>query len=278
MAKKHGKRVALLREVSVRSSSSPSKSFQQSRGQSTRLDEDVRNEEPQEVILKEIPRNPEVPDGEMAAQREMLLTQARGLLLRGTKSNEAAGRAYNKLKPFHPHGDWVPFLKTEAARVGISFRTLQEYMRMAREKDDLLKKEKSAHFGEADDPYAQSIRSGNERAKTTRTQTDQQLASPANSTSNKKSNTRRKAGIYRLPLSLTGLQKLYLDALRGLPNWGEIELAIILHLETLFVSYRVVADPAEPGIHEDREGDTTTSFTRLEADLNSGAASDAAQV
>jgi len=194
-------------------------------------------------------------------------------LSRGLKAGLAAGRAYNELKSFFPHGKWLPFLKAEAARFGLSFRTLQEYMRMAREHDALVKKEKSASFGKADDPQAQAISSANKRAKATRGQIDEQLPSIVTAPSNRKINRNRKAGIYRLPLSLTGQQKLYLDALQDLPNWGDIELAIITNLKKLFVLYGVANDLAESGIHDDRE----VNPIELDTNINFGTANDAAQ-
>ena len=221
-----------------------------------------------EVSLK--PANAEVlAQDETSIQRDKLIDQARDLLSRAFKGGLAAGRAYNELRPFFQHGDWVPFLKAEADRAGLSFRTLQEYMRMAHERDALLKKEKSAKalFEDSNDPQAQAIRKGNKAAKANRAQTDI-----------KKTNRQRKAGIYRLPLSLTGQQKFYVDALRNLPNWADAQLAIITKLEELFVLYGVVNDLEEPEIHPERELDTTATFKQLEANPNPGTATDAAQI
>jgi hypothetical protein len=276
MAMKYGKQPIgrkqsqgpLLREVSSKSLTSRRNSHQQlSKQELTGTDQ------------ADAPQNAEVLAQDVTSiQREELIDQARNLLSRGLKANLAAGRAYNQLKPFFPHGEWVPFLKNEAASFGLSFRTLQEFMRMARESDALVKKEKSASFGQADDPQAKAITNANETAKATRAQIEEQLSSPVKSQSTRNTNRHRKAGIYRLPLSLTGQQKLYVDALRDLPNWADVELAIITNLEKLFDLYGVVNHPAEPGLHNNRELGTTATVKGHETDINSETAIDAAQV
>jgi hypothetical protein len=130
MAMKNGKQpigkkqsqVLLLREVSSKSLTSRRNSLQQS-----------SKEELTGTDQTDAPQNAEVlAQDETSIQREKLIDQARNLLSRGLKANLAAGRAYNQLKPFFPHGEWVPFLRDEAARFGLSFRTLQEFMRRAR--------------------------------------------------------------------------------------------------------------------------------------------------
>ena len=265
--KKVHSHVAVLREVAVKSPAS------------VRELADTSKKKTRELVQTDAPQNAEVLAQDVTSiQREVLIDQARNLLSRGLKANLAAGRAYNQLRPFFPHGEWVPFLKAEAARAGLSFRTLQEFMRMARENDALVKKEKSASFRQADDPQAKAITNANETAKATRAQIEEQLPSPVNSQSTRNTNRHRKAGIYRLPLSLTGQQKLYLDALRDLPNWADIELAIIVNLEKLFVLYGVLNGLAEPGLHKIRDLGTEATVKELETDLNSETAIDVAQV
>jgi hypothetical protein len=56
------------------------------------------------------------------------------VLKRGRSAGIEAGQILNHLKDrkLIPHGEWEPFLKGEAAKYGLSIRSLQEYMKMAK--------------------------------------------------------------------------------------------------------------------------------------------------
>jgi hypothetical protein len=67
------------------------------------------------------------------------------------EANLEAGRIYVELKPYFPYRTWLPFLKAEAEVVGLNYRTIQSYMKLARETDNPQKYAKSAYC-KAEDP------------------------------------------------------------------------------------------------------------------------------
>lgn len=80
-----------------------------------------------------------------------LITKARFALSRGKEANLEAGRNYEELRPLFTYGTWLPFLKSEASMFGLSYRTIQDFMKQARETDNPEKYAKSAHCV-AEDP------------------------------------------------------------------------------------------------------------------------------
>lgn len=80
-----------------------------------------------------------------------LIEKERFALARGEEANLEAGGAFEELRPHFPYGTWLPFIKSEAARFGLSHRTIQDYMRRFRETKDPEKCAKSAHCV-GDDP------------------------------------------------------------------------------------------------------------------------------
>jgi hypothetical protein len=235
-----------------------------------------------------IPQIEDTDDAEAVAQdatdteRTMRIAVARSFLARGLRANLEAGRAYNDLKPLFAHGEWIPFLKAEAALFGLSFRTLQEYMRMANEADERAKKEIPAFFPPATDPENQAINDATEQAQGAVDEAIQRSAEVSMPEHNREvDRPRRKrvrlGGTYRLPLFLTGDQKDNVDTLRNIPDWPEAELAIIATLERLFVRYGIVSGPDSLEPQQDPQVGTII-FEERKTDLRPGAATDAAQI
>jgi hypothetical protein len=197
-----------------------------------------------------------------ADKRSMLTEKARGLLARGLKANLEAGRTYNKLKPLFVHGDWIPFLEAEGALVGLSLRTLQEYMRRAHEADEVAKKEDPAFFPPATDFQAQAVKEATRKARASVVRAGKAFPKLATSEPNWKTikpQKKRIDGIYRVPLVLTGDQKTKLDALRNSSNWPAAAKVIVSAIDGLFVRFGIVNTSEAPQIqHEKRPNKKVT--------------------
>src|SRR6266705_1988928 len=102
--------------------------------------------------------------GEKAQSAESVVAQFKADLLaeleskafqwiaRGREANIELGRVFNQIKNLLEHGSWEPYYETTFAPKSVALRTAQEYMRMARETDDLTKNADSALFPPATDP------------------------------------------------------------------------------------------------------------------------------
>lgn len=94
-----------------------------------------------------------------------LETKAFDWIARGREANIELGRVFNKIKPLQKHGEWKPYFAKTFEPRGIRLRTAVEYMRLAREADEITKKADSALFPPATDPQAVEIREATERAR-----------------------------------------------------------------------------------------------------------------
>ena len=120
-----------------------------------------------------------------------------------------AGRAFNRLKPMFPKGTWLARLKMEEYRSGHSVRSLQDYMKAAREAD--AKNEEVRAFAKATDPGAVAVTEAGEQAA--HKVADAISATELNSTAKPRTkNPPRKSpplleGRFHLPLYLSGDEK-----------------------------------------------------------------------
>lgn len=166
----------------------------------------------------------------------------RSTATRGHQANIELGRVFNQIKALLKHGEWKPYFGETFVPRGIPLRTATEYMRLAREHDEITKKADSALFPPATDAQATEINTAAEEAK-------QEVASAAadqtESAESQSGPTLRKSrprldGLYRLPLFLTGKQKDNLDALRNSENWADAALEITTTIDELCIRYGLV--------------------------------------
>jgi hypothetical protein len=157
-----------------------------------------------------------------------LAAEAMSFLRRGREANVEAGRRFNKIKSILGHGHWKAYFRKTFASWGITQRTAQNYMAMARKADADLKKENFSFSKVASDPHARAMHRANEKAKT------EVALAAAQSTTPKREPVRRD-GIYNLPLFLTAGEQNATDELRKSPNWPSAERKIVSLLNDLGV-------------------------------------------
>jgi hypothetical protein len=155
-----------------------------------------------------------------------LTAEAMSCLRRGREANAEAGRRFNKIKSILGHGHWKTYFRKTFAPWGITQRTAQNYMAMARKADAELKKENFSFSKAATDPHAQAMQRVNQKAKT-------DVATAAAQSPTPKRESVRRDGIYNLPLFLTGGEQDATDELRKSPNWPSGEKKIVSLLNDL---------------------------------------------
>jgi hypothetical protein len=168
-------------------------------------------------------------DSKSKAKEELvavLAAQALGFIRRGHEANVDAGRRFNKIKKILGHGRWKAYFHKTFAPCGITQRTAQNYMAMAREADADLKKESFSFSQTASDPHAQAMRRANENAQA-------EVAIAAAQSSTLKREPVRRDGIYKLPLFLTVGEQKATDELCKSPNWPAAEKKIVSLLNVL---------------------------------------------
>jgi len=92
-----------------------------------------------------------------------LLTAGRAALSDSFEGTLTAGRAFNALKPMFKKGTWLARLELEASRSGHSVRSIQEYMKAAKEAD--AKNAKLRAFAKATDKQSLDIKAAGEQAE-----------------------------------------------------------------------------------------------------------------
>ena len=157
-----------------------------------------------------------------------LATQAIAFLQRGREANVEAGRKFNEIKRILGHGHWKAYFRKTFAPCGITQRTAQNYMAMARKADADLKKENFSFSQAASDPHARAMHRANEKAKT-------EVAIAAAQSPTLKGEPVGRDAIYKLPLCLTVAEQDATDKLRKSPNWPSAERKIVSLLNDLCV-------------------------------------------
>ena len=142
---------------------------------------------------------------------------------RGGAANIEVGRALNELKKILAHGKWQRHIAETFARCGVTLRSAERYMKLARQADAVSTIDNLSTFGATDRAQAEvGAASGHKLTKA----------------------ARRAEGIYQLPLRMTGDEKNAMDTLRKLPDWPRAEKTIIALLKRLLVKYGIVAKDA----------------------------------
>jgi hypothetical protein len=160
---------------------------------------------------------------------QFLETEALHWITRGYEVNVALGRLFTEMKLIVGHGRWERYFAEKFAPRGISLRTGQEFMRLAAIETESPKNADLAHFPEATDAQASEIKEATLKA--------QKKLSEARKQGPQQPPHKRRvrlAGIYRLPLWLTGQEKDDLDALRKTANWPAAEAELLAVLRRLF--------------------------------------------
>ena len=166
-------------------------------------------------------------------------------IARGREANIELGRVFNQIKNLLEHGMWEPYYETTFAPKSVALRTAQEYMRMAREADELTKNADFALFPAATDPQATAVNVAVEQAERAVADATANEPAPPKPEPEKKPKRPHRSrprldGLYHLPLYLTGDQKDNLDALRQSQNWLGAELAIRATIDRVLVQYGYV--------------------------------------
>ncbi len=152
-------------------------------------------------------------------------------MARGREANIEVGRALKELKKILGHGKWQRHIAETFAPCGITLRSAERYMKLAREADAASKNDKLSTFKPATDRAAKEIKNADERV---------QAEGGAASTDKLKKEPRRVDGIYNLPLRMSRDEQDAMDALRKLPDWPRTEKMIIGLLRRLWVKYGIV--------------------------------------
>jgi hypothetical protein len=205
-------------------------------------------------LLKSIRRFPRLPRRYPRLPAEDVATQAKAnrladlderafkWLARGRPANIELGRVFNQIKALLKHGDWKPYFAEKFAPHGISLRTATEYMRFAREADEITKKANSALFPPATDQQSQAMNDANGEAQAAVALAGEQspetsALEPGTEIKNTRKKRRRIDGIYKLPLYMTGDQKAATDLLLKSEDWHSAETAIMNLLKRLHIRY-----------------------------------------
>ena len=173
------------------------------------------------------------------AEANMLLMEGRVGLADTSRGILVAGRAFNKLKRMFPKGTWLPRLKMEAEKSGHSVRSIQEYMKAAKEAD--AKNAKPRVFAKAIDPQAVVMTEAGERAaqKVADAITATELTG---TTELKTKKPPRKSpplldGRFHLPLYLTGDEKKASKQMLASQNWPRVQKYLTAKWRRLLAQY-----------------------------------------
>jgi hypothetical protein len=154
-----------------------------------------------------------------------LLTVARRALAAASWDMEEAGRALNRLKPmFRKKGTWGSRLEMEHQRSGHSVRSLQEYMKAAKEAD--AKNAELRVFAKATDTTAVAIEKAGEAAeqKVKEAITAGELVGPTGpAVKRSRKSPPLKDGIFNFPMCLTGKEKEASKRAVASEEWSELQ-------------------------------------------------------
>lgn len=153
---------------------------------------------------------------------------------RRREANLDIGRACIELKTILGHGKWQPHFAEILAPSGLTLRTVERYMRKAKEADAQAKNDNRTILKPATDEYAASIRSATEHYQA-------KLSVVSTQSGPRKTPTR----LYRLALrGLADHEHDAVDALRRLPEWPSLEKKLVSFLRKQFVKYGVLTSSA----------------------------------
>jgi hypothetical protein len=152
-------------------------------------------------------------------------------IARGRKANVELGRLFLLIKAIVGHGRWESYYAERFRGCGISKRTAQVYMDLARKEDATSKTADSAVFAKAMDPQAVKTRDATAKAK----------AEVGHSQNEKV----RPDGIFKLPLFLTGEEQKATHVLVHSSDWPIAQREIIRLLKELCVRFGIFERRAE---------------------------------
>jgi hypothetical protein len=178
-------------------------------------------------------------EDELKAQRVALEARAWRLFATRRKVRLELGRTFLQLKATFKHGEWTKGYYSETfGATGVSFRTVQRWMKKAREANLISKNDKMTLFPPALDADAVKTREATAKAEAE--------GSHKLTTGEIQLEGLR---IYRLPIHLTGDQRDRTDELRRLPKWPRAEQKIIDLLNQLHVEFGIIngTEKEQPG-------------------------------
>jgi hypothetical protein len=150
-------------------------------------------------------------------------------MARGREAKIEIGRAMNELKRILGHGRWKRHFAETFAPRGLSLRTAERYMKLAKAEVD-SKIDKLALFKPAGDPQAVQVRNATEKAKTEADGAVRPLRGPKQ--------------IYKLALHLNVAERIAADKLWASSHRRHAEKKIIDLLKQLFIEFHIVIDEA----------------------------------
>lgn len=191
---------------------------------------DIETISKQTEPIRRFPRIVKSTEELLLDERARLEARAWQLFATRSKVRLEIGRTFIQLKATFKHGEWIKAYYAQKFRAsGVGFRTVQRWMKMAREADKNSKNDKLTHFPVASDSDAVRIREA-----TTKAEAEVGLRPKPGSSGNDM------FCIYRLPLRLTREQRDRTDALRRSPKWPRAERRIVDSLDRLHVEFGVI--------------------------------------
>jgi hypothetical protein len=162
-------------------------------------------------------------------------------LARGRPANTEAGRAFRELKKIF-HRKWMRHFKEKFEPRGITLRTAENYMKLAREADANI--EKLSILKSASDQGAKDIRAATERAKT-------EFGGPARNKAGQERARLESPGLYRLPLHMSGDERDATDRLVKSPEWHRAEQEIVALIKQLHFDFGIVGMDSLPEVNNE---------------------------
>jgi hypothetical protein len=192
------------------------------------------NEQAHQAGIQRFPRNKDdivpVEQVDVETRIAQLDAQVFRSAARRREANLEIGRACIELKKILGHGKWQTHFADILAPSGITLRTVERYMRRAKEAAAQAKNDSGTIFKPAADEYAASVRSA--------TKHSQAKLSAASAVSGAR---KRPARLYRLTLrGLADHEHDAVDALRKLTEWPSVEKKLVSFLRKQFVKYGVL--------------------------------------
>lgn len=194
---------------------------------------------PDNQLLVEALNAEELTEKSNLAAANILLMEGRAGLADASAGILVAGRAFNELKPMVPRGAWVPRLKKEAERSGHSVRSIQEYMKAAKEGD--AKNAGLRALAKATDPKAVAVMEAGEHAAEAVADAIT-AAELTGKTELKTKKPPRKSpplldGPFQLPLYLTGGEKKASKQMLASRKWPRVQKYLTAKWRRQLVKY-----------------------------------------
>jgi hypothetical protein len=164
-------------------------------------------------------------------------------IARGRPANIKLGRIFNQIKDdILNHGEWKPYFTKKFLPHGIAFRTAQDYMKLANEANKITENANSALFPPPTDHQAQEINDASEKAKVAVAAAGEQSPEVPDKETNQRKKRVRLAGIYKLPLYMTGALKDATDLFLESKKWSRTERDIMDLLRRRLKKYGFLND------------------------------------